>query len=211
MSEGMSAARKVYEAINRITARLAKVGIGKDRENVDQKFMFRGVDDIFNALAPMLAEEKLCILPNVTAREVASRPTKSGGTTYNVVVKVEYSFVSAEDGSTHVVTAWGEANDSQDKATAKAMSAAYKNACIEAFCIPTEGDNDPDAHGDEAWEKDVAQFLHAIDTAADMKEAKTIYKDAIKICRQHEDVAAAGKIKEKLVEKWPKAMEKEAA
>lgn len=207
----MSESKKVYAAIVQVMKALAEKGIGKNRENTDQKFMFRGIDDVYNAMAPFLTAAQLCILPNVTHRESGPRPTKSGGTTYNVVVKVEYSFVSAEDGSTHVVTAWGEANDSQDKATAKAMSAAYKNACIEAFCIPTEGDNDPDAHGDEAWERDVAQFLHAIDTAADMKEAKTIYKDAIKICRQHEDVTAAGKIKEKLVEKWPKAMEKEAA
>lgn len=36
--------------------------------------------------------------------------------------------------------------DSADKATNKAMSAAYKYAAMQAFCIPTEGDNDADAH-----------------------------------------------------------------
>lgn len=35
--------------------------------------------------------------------------------------------------------------DSGDKATNKAMSAAYKYAAMQAFCIPTEGDNDADA------------------------------------------------------------------
>jgi hypothetical protein len=35
--------------------------------------------------------------------------------------------------------------DMADKATNKAMSAAYKYACLQAFCIPTEGDNDADA------------------------------------------------------------------
>jgi hypothetical protein len=35
--------------------------------------------------------------------------------------------------------------DSADKATNKAMSAAYKYACLQTFCIPTEGDNDADA------------------------------------------------------------------
>ncbi|MNY54686.1 hypothetical protein D3C86_1905820 [compost metagenome] len=34
--------------------------------------------------------------------------------------------------------------DSGDKATNKAMSAAYKYAAFQAFCIPTEGDNDAD-------------------------------------------------------------------
>jgi hypothetical protein len=44
---------------------------------------------------------------------------------------------------------YGEAMDSGDKATNKAMSAAYKYACMQAFSIPTEGDNDADAHTHE--------------------------------------------------------------
>ena len=49
----------------------------------------------------------------------------------------------------HIVKTFGEAMDSGDKATNKAMSAAYKYACFKAFSIPTEGDNDADAtaHG----------------------------------------------------------------
>jgi hypothetical protein len=43
------------------------------------------------------------------------------------------------------VQTYGEAMDSADKATNKAMSAAYKYAAFLAFCIPTEGDNDADA------------------------------------------------------------------
>ena len=58
----------------------------------------------------------------------------------------EFDFVSAEDGSKHIVKTFGEAMDSGDKATNKAMSAAYKYACFQAFSIPTESDNDADAH-----------------------------------------------------------------
>jgi len=61
------------------------------------------------------------------------------------VVQVEFDLVCAEDGSKHTIATIGEAMDSADKATNKAMSAAYKYACIQAFCIPTEGDNDADA------------------------------------------------------------------
>jgi hypothetical protein len=35
--------------------------------------------------------------------------------------------------------------DSGDKATNKAMSAAYKYMAMQLFCIPTEGDNDADS------------------------------------------------------------------
>jgi hypothetical protein len=36
--------------------------------------------------------------------------------------------------------------DTTDKATNKAMSAAYKYAALLTFAIPTEGDNDADTH-----------------------------------------------------------------
>jgi predicted outer membrane protein len=48
------------------------------------------------------------------------------------------------DGSSHTIKTYGEAMDSADKATNKAMSAAYKYAAIQSFCIPTEGDHDAD-------------------------------------------------------------------
>ena len=135
----------VYQAITSVIARLAKEGIGKDRKNEQQGYKFRGIDDVYNALAPILAENHLCILPRVQSREVIERQTRSGSTLFYVNVNVDFHFVSAKDGSTHVVAMPGEAMDSGDKATNKAMSAAYKYACLQAFCIPTEGDNDADA------------------------------------------------------------------
>ena len=135
----------VYQAIAAVMARLAKDGIGKDRRNEQQGYAFRGIDDVYNALAPILAEHQLCILPKVQSREVTERQTRSGSTLFYVNVLVDFHFVSANDGSTHVVSMPGEAMDSADKATNKAMSAAYKYACLQTFCIPTEGDNDADA------------------------------------------------------------------
>ncbi len=58
---------------------------------------------------------------------------------YWVTVRVEFDFVAVKDGSLHTVVMYGEAMDSGDKATNKAMSAAFKYACLEVFCIPTEG------------------------------------------------------------------------
>ena len=135
----------VYQAIASVMARLAKDGIGKDRKNEQQGYKFRGIDDVYNALAPILAEQSLCILPQVKSREVIERQTRSGSPLFYVNVAVDFHFVSAKDGSTHVVSMPGEAMDSADKATNKAMSAAYKYACLQAFCIPTEGDNDADS------------------------------------------------------------------
>jgi hypothetical protein len=78
-------------------------------------------------------------------RECTDRISAKGGNLFYVTVEAEFDFVSAEDGSKHTVKTFGEAMDSGDKATNKAMSAAYKYAAFQAFAIPTEGDNDADA------------------------------------------------------------------
>jgi hypothetical protein len=136
----------VYQAIAAVTANLSKQGIAKDKKNVQQGYSFRGIDDVYNALAPFLSEQKLCILPRVLSREISERESQKGGALFSVTVCVEFDIVSAEDGSRHVVKLYGEAMDSGDKATNKAMSAAYKYMAMEVFCIPTEGDNDADAN-----------------------------------------------------------------
>jgi hypothetical protein len=135
----------VYPAIAEVMARLAKNGIGKDRRNESQGYAFRGIDDVYNALAPILSDVGLCILPAVKSREVVERATANGRTVFYVNVDVDFAFVSSKDGSSHIVSMPGEAMDSGDKATNKAMSAAYKYACLQTFCIPTEGDNDADS------------------------------------------------------------------
>jgi hypothetical protein len=103
-----------------------------------QGYNFRGIDDVYNALAPLLSKHGLCILPRVTERVVVERETKNGGTLFYVTVKCDFDFVSAADDSKHTIVTYGEAMDSGDKATNKAMSAAYKYAAFQAFCIPVD-------------------------------------------------------------------------
>jgi hypothetical protein len=143
MSENKT--HQVYAAIAEVMGELAKIGIGKNNKNTQQGYKFRGIDDVYNALAPVLSRCKLLILPRVLNRIVTERETKNGGVLFYVVLDVEFDIVSGVDGSKHTIRVCGEAMDSGDKATNKAMSAAYKYACMEAFCIPTEGDNDADA------------------------------------------------------------------
>ena len=135
----------VYRAIAAVAGAIAKQGIAKSNRNSQQGYNFRGIDDVYNALAPILSDAGLVVLPRVLNRIETERETKSGGALFNVVVEVEFDFVAAEDGSSHIVKTFGEAMDSADKATNKAMSAAYKYAAMQAFCIPTAGDNDADA------------------------------------------------------------------
>jgi len=146
----------VYIAINAVTAAMAKEGLGKDRKNEQQGYKFRGIDDVYNALAGVLAREKLCILPRVVDRQSLERPTKTGGVSTYTILIVDFDLVSAVDGSHHTIRTVGEAMDTADKSSNKAQSAAMKYACLMAFQIPTEGDNDADA---KTLEKALAQSV----------------------------------------------------
>jgi len=150
----------VYKAINKVQADLAKAGISKGRRNTQGSgYNFRGIDDIYNVVSPLLAEHGLCILPRVISRECVERQSKAGGALFYTSVEVEFDFVCADDGSMHTVKTFGEAMDSSDKSTNKAMSAAYKYACLQAFAIPTEGDNDADSQTHEVASKPTIVYI----------------------------------------------------
>jgi primase-polymerase (primpol)-like protein len=135
---------EIYKAINAVQAEMATVGIQKDKKNLTQGYNFRGIDDVYGALAPIIAKHKLCIIPFVLSRSVIERTTQKGGVLFYVTVECEFHFVSAIDGSKHIAKTYGEAMDSADKATNKAMSAAYKYAAFQTFCIPVDA-QDADA------------------------------------------------------------------
>lgn len=137
----------VYKAINAVQSALSKTGIAKDRTNSQGAgYKFRGIDDVYNAIAPLLAEHGLCILPRMISRTCEEKQSQAGKALFYVTVEAEFDVVCAEDGSAHTIRTFGEAMDSGDKATNKAMSAAYKYAAFQMFAIPTEGDNDADGH-----------------------------------------------------------------
>lgn len=146
VSARIEPASSVYAKIAAVQGELAKVGIAKNRRNTQGSgYNFRGIDDVYSALSPLLAEHGLVIVPRVISRECVERSSQRGGALFYVTVHAEFDFVSADDGSKHTASTFGEAMDSGDKATNKAMSAAYKYAAFMTFAIPTEGDNDADA------------------------------------------------------------------
>lgn len=137
--------KTVYQLIAEVSGELSQEGISKDRKNQTQGYSFRGIDDVYNALSPIMAKHGLVILPRILSRDLTERVSGKGTIIFSVTVEAEFDFVSSHDGSKHTVRTFGEAMDSADKATNKAMSAAYKYAAFQTFCIPTEGDNDADA------------------------------------------------------------------
>lgn len=129
----------------RIVAILEEMpAIGKNQKNEQQGFMFRGHDDVLNALNPLLAKHGVFVVPDVLQRETAQRTTSRGSVMFEVSLHVRYSFHGADGGEPVVASAWGEGTDMGDKATSKAMTMAFKSVLNQTFAISNAETADPD-------------------------------------------------------------------
>lgn len=137
---------EIYALIPKVMAEIGH--IGKSRSNAQQGYKFRGIDDVYNAIQPALIKHGVFIIPSITKHTREERQTKTGGTLIYTILEVEHRFC-APDGSSIKAVTIGEAMDSGDKSSNKAMSAAMKYACLEVFAVPTEGDNDTENHSHE--------------------------------------------------------------
>jgi len=111
--------------------------IGKNHQSAQQRFKYRGIDDLYNTLNPLLKQHGVFMAAKVLDRAREERVTDRGGKLTFTVVTVEYTFY-APDGSSVTTTVVGEGMDSGDKSTSKAMAIAHKYALLQAFCIPTD-------------------------------------------------------------------------
>ena len=130
--------KKIIEVMADINA------IGKDRRNQQQGFQFRGIDDVMNELHGSLAKCGVFVLPTVLEETRTTGKTKNGGDMFYTRLKINFGFY-AEDGSHVDAVVIGEAMDTGDKASNKALSIGLKYAMLQVFCIPTEDEKDPDA------------------------------------------------------------------
>lgn len=132
---------RIFKAISLVMADID--AISKNQTNKQQGFKFRGIDDVYNELHGRLAKHGVFTVPEVLTESREERTTKSGGVLTYVIMRVKYTFY-AEDGSSVSAIVVGEASDSGDKASNKAMSIAHKYALIQVLAIPTADDKDPD-------------------------------------------------------------------
>lgn len=137
---------KIYGLMTKILAEVD--AIGKGRRNAEQNYAFRGIDDVYNMIHPLFAKHGVFMLPRVLSEESTERPTRSGGIMRFSKLTMAYDFF-ADDGSHVTVETVGEAMDTADKASNKAMSAAHKYGLLQTFCIPTGSTPDADANTPE--------------------------------------------------------------
>jgi hypothetical protein len=197
---------RVYAAINAVAAELARAGIPKARTNEQDGYAYRGIDDVYDRLGPLLSAHKLCILPKVLDRNCSSHLGVRGELLQNVIVKAAFHVVCAEDASAHVIEAFGEALDPGDKGTSKAMSAAYKYAILQAFCVPVSRSQDPDAQthrlaaespreasepdqGWEQWVADVSDVIRVCETSEALDRVQETHRRTLHaLSRERQDL-----------------------
>lgn len=136
----------IYKKIPAIMNELGAVE--KGRKNQSQGYYFRGIDDFYSALQPLLSKHGVFCAPTVLRELREEKQTKSGANMTYTVLTVEFAFY-AEDGSSFKAATVGEASDSGDKSANKAMSAALKYLFMQVFCVPSEEDNDTENHSPE--------------------------------------------------------------
>lgn len=168
----------IFESISKVMGEIGAVG--KNTKNQQQGFMYRGIDAVMNAINPALVKHKVFVVPEVLEQTREERTNAKGTTLIYSIIKVKYTFY-AEDGTSVSATVIGEGMDTGDKATNKAMSIAFKYACFQVFCIPTEEMVDPDAECHEVK----AKTIDAIKAKAIEDKAEELGIPAANICKAY--------------------------
>lgn len=147
--------------------------VGKTGFNEAQRFKFRGVDAVINAVSPALRKHGGFIVPDVIDSTVERVPSAKGGVlnTVRLMVRFNVFAVGSDTPISGVVAA--EAFDSGDKATAKAMSVAYRTFLIQLLCLPTD-EPDPDEDTYTVAPAVNKQTGEIVDWVARAKQSKTM-------------------------------------
>lgn len=168
----------IFESITKIMEEVP--AISKDKVNSQQHFKFRGIDDVMNALQPLLAKYKVFIVPQMLEQKREDRTSSKGGNLIYSICTIKYIFY-AEDGTYVEAITVGEGMDSGDKATNKAMAIAMKYALFQVFCIPTEEMKDPDENTPNTENETITKNaeneynVNNLDSRITETESKAIY------------------------------------
>lgn len=164
----------IYEKISKVMADCG--AIGKDSFNPQQKYKYRGIDAVMNALNPALCKNKVFVVPEVLETTREERQTKNGGALIYTICKVKYTFFS-DDGSSVSCVVCGEGMDSGDKSMNKAMSAAFKYACFQTFCIPTDEMVDSEVDSPEVKYQEVQDIRHKKINKTKVEALKKVFEE----------------------------------
>jgi len=124
----------------------------KGRENKQQGYSFRGIDDVYNLAHPLFAKHGIFMSSTILSDRTEERTSRNGSALIYRIINVRWRF-TAEDGSFIETDTIGEGMDSGDKAANKAMSVSQKYAIIQALLLPTNEPKDPENENHEVEPK----------------------------------------------------------
>ena len=126
--------KTIFKKLLAVQSDLSQMGIGKSEWNDFSKYNFRGIDQVYQVLSPILVNHGVIIMPNVQSVELSDVKTSGGKSSCRAVASVEYHFFD-ESGNSVAMRSYGEGIDTSDKATNKAITAAYKYMIFQAYAI----------------------------------------------------------------------------
>lgn len=148
----------------------------RERNTTGTGFNFRGIDAVMNAVGPALRTHGGFIVPAVDSVTYDTATTAKGSLMNIARVTVTYA-VHGQTGDPILGAVSAEAFDSGDKATAKAMSVAYRTFLLQLLCLPTD-EPDPDTFSYEASAG--VDWQVAIEALTSKEEARALWAEATK-------------------------------
>jgi hypothetical protein len=117
---------------------LAEVGpVVKSQTNTHQNYNFRGIDQVVNAVNAAFKKHRIFPTSKIEFFQVRDAMTTANKPTREATLRVTYRF-TAPDGSYVETEVPGEALDTSDKTTPKAMSVALRIALLQMLLLPTD-------------------------------------------------------------------------
>lgn len=124
---------QIHKAIASIMDEIG--AIGKSHTNSTQGYKFRGIDDFMDACHPLFSKHGVYLTSSIKSVTREERQSKNGGTLIYTNLVVAYTFTTT-DGSSVTTELAAEGQDSGDKSTNKALSAALKYALAQMLLVP---------------------------------------------------------------------------
>lgn len=184
-----AAAVPVHVAWARVMADVQSIAKGDRRDDVGGRYNFRGVDRVVNAVGPALRRHGVLVLPTkVLSIEHREARTAKGTVMDDCTVTVQWTIVGPDGDSLPTLESAGQATDTQDKATSKAISVAQRVLFLASLQIPTQ---DPDIdRGHERGERPTPKATDYRDEICDPRTSLGRLKQIRTELQQHHLAAA---------------------
>jgi hypothetical protein len=195
----------IYQRILGIMSEIDYIQKGSDKVNGQYRFVSH--DQVTAAIHPLLVKYRIIVIPTVEECIQENNRTR-------IKLAVVFRNVDKPD-EAFAVYQYGYGVDNSDKGIGKAVSYAFKYACLKVFCLETGEDPDNDAKASYEPEKclEFDSLLPQDYTAAKLSKVNKFIEERSKAFNKHpEDIKreAIKRMQEFLaaVEKWnPKKKE----